>query len=281
MLNAEYLEVMEKRVLEREDQPNFDVYLKWYAKELNIMSNLNLDSVLPDLKKLYDPVERRRPRDATCMLRSLILMTLCKCKGITQWVNQTKHTEILCILCGFEDLEHIPGVGTYYDFMNRVIDGPYQSSDKDRTLRSQFNARRHIRNFKDEKQQEKDKQNPNQTQSEQLVQELLPHAADNRPDDFYKFLEDLLIKLGIQPAIKQGLITDLKNLTVAGDGSILQTASSARGKPTCDCHENGIYKCEHDKSFTSPTARWCHNHAKDCFEFGDRYYHLVLTQGGS
>ncbi len=214
------------------------------------------------------------------MLRSLILMTHSKCKGITQWVKETKRAEILCILCGFDNLERIPGVGTYYDFMNRIIDGPYQPPWENRTRRSEFNARRHIRNFKDEKQEKKDKQNPNQTQSEKLIQELLPKAAENRPDDFRKFMEDLLIKLGIQPAIEQGFITGLKNLTISGDGSILQTAASPYGKPTCDCRKNGIYKCDHDKSFTTPTARWCHNHARDCFEFGDRYYHLVLALGG-
>ncbi len=95
----------------------------------------------------------------------------------------------------------------------------------------------------------------------------MARAGENRPDDFRKFLEDLLIKLGIQPAIDQGLITGLENLTISGDGSILETAASPRGKPTCDCRANGIYKCDHDKSFTSPTARWCHNHSRDCFEF--------------
>ena len=50
---------------------------------------------------------------------------------------------------------------------------------------------------------------------------------------FEKFLEDLLFGLGIVPSIREGILKDLDHLTVTGDGSILRTAASAAGKPTC------------------------------------------------
>ena len=82
------------------------------------------------------------------------------------------------------------------------------------------------------------------------------------------------------PTIEQGLVEDLHELIVSGDGSILATAASARGKPTCSCRNEGIFKCEHDRLYTTPTAQWCYDHYRDCYIFGDRYYHVVLHQNG-
>jgi hypothetical protein len=105
-------------------------------------------------------------------------------------------------------------------------------------------------------------------------------AEKPRPDDLSKLLEDLLFRLGLMPSIAQGSLKDLSHLTVCGDGSILQTAASATGKPTCSCRSQGIYRCEHDRLYTSPTAKWCYDAHKDCFLFGDRYYHLTVHQDG-
>ncbi|MEW5804947.1 MAG: hypothetical protein AB1847_22915 [bacterium] len=112
------------------------------------------------------------------------------------------------------------------------------------------------------------------------MQELLPQTEQPRPDDFRKILEDLLIQVGVIPSIEQGLITDLEHLIVSGDGSILATAASSHGKPTCSCRSESIYDCQHDRIYSSPTATWCYDAYRDCFLFGDRYYHLITHQNG-
>ncbi len=89
------------------------------------------------------------------MLRSLILMTMLKVTSITRWVAQTRAVAFYAVLAGFEP-DDTPGVGTYYDFMKRIIDGPYRKPSEDRVSRCRFNAGRHLRNIKKEKEKKAD-----------------------------------------------------------------------------------------------------------------------------
>jgi hypothetical protein len=134
--------------------------------------------------------------------------------SITEWIKQVRSVPLLAILAGF-DPDDTPGVGTCYDFMRRIIDGPYHKPCEHIVRRSTLNAARHQRNIPDEKERKKEDRDPNQSQSEKLVQELLPLADQPRADDFQKILEDLLIQVGVIPSIEQGLITGLEKLIVA------------------------------------------------------------------
>jgi hypothetical protein len=69
-------------------------------------------------------------------------------------------------------------------------------------------------------------------------------------------------------------------MTISGDGSALPTGASPNGKPACKCHENGIYKCEHDRYYSDPTANWGYDSYRDCYYFGHTFYqHVVSTNG--
>jgi hypothetical protein len=208
-------------------------------------------------------------------------MTLLRVKGVTAWVKRTKQEPFLSVLIGSEP-GLVPGIGTYYDFMKRIIDGPWRKpcEREEQVKRSDYNAQPHKRNLKNEKQVQKNDFDPNHSQSEKLAAKLLANTQEPRTKNFYQILEDLNIQLGLIPSIQQGLINDLKALVVSGDGSILETAASSSGKSTCNCRAQGIYKCDHDRYYTSPTAKWCYDHVHDTFIFGDRYYHLVTTQQG-
>ena len=258
------------------------------------MARLNLDSAIPILESVYSPVHRRTARDPVCMLRFMLLMALFKVSSITHWVKQVRSIPFLAILAGFAP-DDIPGVGTCYDFMRRIINGPYQKPCPHITRRTKFNDGKHKRNIKSEQKSKKgrthegcvpiDDQNPHQSQSETLIQKLLPQADQPRVNDFQKILDDLLIQTALKPSIEDGLISDLKNLTVSGDGSILASAASPHGKPTCSCrskgtHPEGVYDCQHARLYSSPTATWCYDAYRACFVFGDRYYHLVTHQNG-
>jgi hypothetical protein len=215
------------------------------------------------------------------MLRSLILMTVLRQRGITGWVTWTRFDPLIAILTGF-DPDATPGVGTYYDFMKRIVDGPYRKpcQCENRVRRSKYNAGLHKRNLKKEKKTKKNDFDPYHSQSEKLARTLLKNEKEPRPKDMYRILEDLHIQLGVKPNIQEGLISDLQNLVISGDGSILKTAASGNGRPACPCRAEGIYQCDHDRYYTSPTAQWCYDHHRDAYIFGDRYYHLVVTQNG-
>ena len=55
----------------------------------------------------------------------------------------------------------MPGVGTFYDFKKRIIDGPYRKRGKDDLKRSQWNATSHLRDLKSEKEAKKHETDPN------------------------------------------------------------------------------------------------------------------------
>jgi len=283
MLHSQYRENLIQSFTAYSEDKAFYNFWQEHKREFFIMASLNLDPAIKILQRVYSPVHRRPARDPVCMLRFLLLMTLFKVASITQWIKQVRSVFFLAVLAGFSP-EDIPGVGTCYDFMRRIIDGPYQKPCPHIVRRSQSSTGQHKRNIKSEKearkQAQKDDQNPHQSQSEKLVQELLPQADQPRADDFRKILEDLLIQIGVNPSIEQGLITDLEHLIVSGDGSILESGASAHGKPTCSCRSEGIYDCQHDRIYLSATATWCYDAYRDCFLFGDRYYHLVVHQNG-
>ncbi|MCP4580620.1 MAG: hypothetical protein GY839_03325, partial [candidate division Zixibacteria bacterium] len=279
MTHEQYLEHLNKHITSREQDDAFNQLLRHHQKEFEILTELNLDPAEPELGSAYCPTVRVDPRPPLTMLRSLILMTMLKITSITKWVAQTRAVAFYAILAGFEP-EDTPGIGTYYDFMKRIIDGPYRKPVEGRVSRSRFNAGRHQRNIKKEKKKKADEICPNQTRSEILVRELLDKEDQPRPDDFNKILEDLLFNLGIAPSVASGLITDIDSLVISGDGSIMATAASSAGRPACECRAAGIYNCDHDRFFTSPTAQWCYDHHHNRFVFGDRYYHLVVTQNG-
>lgn len=281
MHHQQYLEHLDKHLDPGTNGLDFTYKQQCHDKEIQIMKNLDLDPAIPILTALYSPGKLKDARDPSRLLRSLLLMTLLRVKGITKWVKMTKHDAFLAVLAGFEP-GNVPGIGTYYDFMKRIVDGPYRRPChcKDQIKRSDYNAGPHKRNLKNEKKAQKNDFDPNHSQSEKLAKNLLADTETSRAQNLYQILEDLNIQLGLIPSIDQGLITDLDSLVVSGDGSILQTAASCRGKPACNCRLEGRYKCDHDRYYTSPTAKWCYDHVQNTFVFGDRYYHIVTTQAG-
>lgn len=281
MRHQQYLTHLDNHFTSASGNLDFSLILQFYEKEIQILTNLDLDPAIPILTSLYSPAKIKDAQHPICMLRSLLLMTLVRGRGITDWVKRTKHNPFLAVLSGFFP-GHVPGIGTYYDFMKRIVDGPYRKPCrcKDQVRRSDYNAGSHKRNLKNEKQTQKNDFDPNHSQSEKLAATLLANTKEPRAKNLHQILEDLHIQFGVIPSIRQGLITDLNALVVSGDGSILQTAASSSGKPTCNCRSQGIYKCDHDRYYTSPTAKWCYDHIRDTYVFGDRYYHIVTTQAG-
>ena len=74
-----------------------------------------IDDIMRNYYSKYGPA----PRPASCMLRSLLLAIICKVTSITQWVNILRTQPLYAVISGFEPND-IPGVGTFYDFINRL-----------------------------------------------------------------------------------------------------------------------------------------------------------------
>lgn len=80
--------------------------------------NLDLsytDELLADKYSKFGPA----PRTPSYMQRSYLLSIDFKVSSLTQWAAQLKINPLYAILSGFE-FGNTPGVGTFYDFLNRL-----------------------------------------------------------------------------------------------------------------------------------------------------------------
>ena len=98
--------------------------LRSVAAELLAVALLDLEPARPLLERCYAGRRGgRRPRDPVAMLRALVLMGLLGCTDFNKWVPTLRGRPELAILCGF-DPRDTPGVGTFYAFCDRLLDGP-------------------------------------------------------------------------------------------------------------------------------------------------------------
>jgi len=94
----------------------------------------DLTGIVQLIKNRYSRSNRGAPpKDAVAMLRSLILMTLTGETSIPNWVDTLRSDPFVAVLSGFlpacfsavkvDDIpaDPIPGVGTFYDYMDRLI----------------------------------------------------------------------------------------------------------------------------------------------------------------
>ena len=179
------------------------------------------------------------------MLRAFVLMFLLQYESIPKFAQDLRKQPRLAEIAGFKRYE-TPGVGTYYLFMDRLEDGPYQPSCSHQHKASETRKGKHRRNLKEEKalkeQKKKEIEGKCDSITENLKKQLLENKDQKRPLDFQQRLEDILIKCAVIPSLKRGLLGDPKKLIIAGDGSSLVSGASALGKPTCPCRNEGIYK---------------------------------------
>ncbi|MCP3885992.1 MAG: hypothetical protein GY700_11075, partial [Propionibacteriaceae bacterium] len=253
--HANYLAHLNRYATIHADNLLIQQSLKEHAKEIVILSTLSLDPIRDTLSDLYCPTGQGAPRDPTAMFRAWLTMTLTKEGSPTNWVKTTRTDPVLAALAGFDPLD-TPGVGTYYDFLARFADGPYDLRRSQDVTQSQYLRGRHSRRLSDQTTARQDDAKDFTSQSEKLSLDLL--NTTDRPRDpitLQTRLENLLVTIGLRPTLDSGLLKALDTLTIQGDGTILATAASPRGTATCDCEDPKT--CDHPKSYTSATAQWC------------------------
>lgn len=103
----------------RKFYPNPDALAKSTWDIIERFWNLDLsetDVILADKYSKFGPA----PRTPSCMQRSYLLSIDFKVTSITEWAAQLKINPLYAILSGFE-VGNTPGVGTFYDFINRCL----------------------------------------------------------------------------------------------------------------------------------------------------------------
>lgn len=254
----------------RKYYPNPDALSRSTWDIIDRFCNLDL-SYTDELMRSRYSVFGPRPRTPSCMQRSYLLSIDFKVTSLTDWAAQLKINPLYAILSGFE-VGDTPGVGTFYDFLNRLWD-----SDSD-------NLNPHVRPVKS-KEVKKPKQKGAKAESvekttvEHLFKTLeqKSFSIDEHP---YGSLFRLYQKEFLEQSVKRELITP-ESLAVAGDGTPVMTSHRERRKRICDCTEKGITDCKCDRYFSQPDCDIGWDSSMDCFYHGYDLYMIVASDSDS
>jgi len=244
------------RWLHRRARP---VNAEWVEAAL-VLLRLDLDSVRPLFASLYSPSPRGRPPyDPSCLLRARLVMTLLRYRSFDAFALALGRNPRLALIAGFEPFKP-PAVGTFYNFIDRLEDGPVQPACPHRVKPSRLRQGHHQRQLKQEKADKEAHRQQILAQGDSLTEhlktQLLASASQPRPHDLQSRLEDLLLKAAVIPSAQRGLLDDLDHLILAGDGAALPTGSSSVGTPTCQCRAQGRFRCDGPRFYSDPTADW-------------------------
>lgn len=267
--------------------PSFSLRISEHADLLILFSMLNLEPAQETLNSCYRPSHGgKTPRCPVAMFRSILLMAICDVTSFNKWAAHLKTHPELSIIAGFEP-HHPPSASSFYDFMWRLLDGPYQKScshHQPRSSRYRGVRNRFRRQLKHEKTTRNDeKQKRLDEHGEQAVQQTVRLALENLenaiPTDFTNLLEELLMACAVVPSALNGTLGNITRLSVAGDASVLPSQAKGWGTPMCDCRKNGVFACECERLYADPDATWGWDSYEEKFVFGYKLHALVTTVG--
>jgi hypothetical protein len=274
--HQEYLAHVSTHCLIKADDPLFWQSLGTYHEEVSILLGLSLNPVSEALAALYCPTGQGDPTDPSAMLRSWLLMTLCREGSPTAWAVRLKREPVLAILAGFTPGQ-TPCATSHRNFLSRVLDGPYAVRARQDVTASQQLAGRHRHRLDDAtKARRAAAEAAGKRQSELLAETLLAQADQPRnPQELQTRLEHLFVELGLKPTLATSLLPD--ELTVAGDGTAEPSAASGDGYRACHCPPGS--RCDCARDYLSKTAQWCYD-VRHGYTFGDRSYTISVHVKG-
>lgn len=182
--------------------------------------------------------------------------------SISRFVSQLKSDPLLAAICGFFD-DYILGVGNFYDFIDRI-----NCQDEQCWLSKPL-----VKPRKPKKGEKLPPRHPG------IVEKLTTEVINGRrlshhPEDI---MQKIFAHLAVLPSANLGLLGDLKNINIAGDGAPLETGGSPFGKKTCDCRKNKIYKCDCHRYYSDRWANWGYDSHHDRYFYGYTLYHITAS----
>jgi hypothetical protein len=261
----------------RTDHRHYQVWRK--------LSGTNLDLAYPLLSALYC---RERGRPARCplsMLRSCLAMLLAGETSFDEWVALMRDEPFYALISGFEPGD-VPGVGTFYEFQDRLLARPRQGRSKAQRPHYQRDQR-----DKTTGQQDKNNLRPHQDIVNRLADRILARPEGSVPlaavlsgyGDFAalplweRTLQAIFFSCFVACSVEVKLI-DLNQLQVAGDGTKLPTWANPHGQKLCDCDNRGKSVQEHCRcyrAYRDPLARWGWDSYRNCWVYGHSLYELT------
>lgn len=220
-----------------------------------------VDEIMQDRYSVFGP----EPRLPSNMLRSYLLSIKCKVPSITAWASDLKQNHLHAILSGFT-FGDTPGVGTFYDFFDRLW-----LSDSDNISDPVHPPK--------QKPKKPDKKGEKAPPVEKItVYDLLEKFEIQPPKDFAPAarLFEIFKSQFLNTSVSQGLI-DLDSLAVSGDGTPVYTGARERKTRTCDCLKKGIRDCKCDRIYHQPDCDIGYDSHRERYYFGYDLYMLTAS----
>jgi hypothetical protein len=212
-------------------------------------------------------------------------MLLCGQTSFDEWVKLMRDEPFYALISGFDPTD-VPGVGTFYDFQDRLLHRPRQP----RTRRQRPHYRRQQRDQAAE-QRDKNDVRPHQNIINRLVERILARPYQPTPvaavlegyGDFSALpaweplLQAIFLSCFVARSVELQLI-DLNHLYVAGDGTKLSSWANAHGKKLCECDNRGkqaAQRCDCQRAYRDPLARWGWDSYRECWVYGHALYELT------
>ena len=290
------------------DQSGTCKYFSHYQEAILILWHLDLEPARPILASCYAKSPRGgKPWDAMIMLRAMLLGLLIGCPRLNAWAHRLRADPVLRIIAGIPEADEriSPSIGAFYAFFHRLHDGPQRAvavlpsvAEQQRTKEPRPPQRRPARKagsqeaapadgIKKEKNAKKSKKGSKKASDEKdpttppvdtetvtarLVTALLESKDCAHPNDLLSRLMTILMEVALIPSAKKGLLGDLSDLRLPGDGSPLPTQASGHGKRTCD-HPRWEH-CNCHRVFSDPDARLGWDAYRKKYYFGHKFYEI-------
>jgi len=243
-----------------------------FSKPLTKLWLLDLDPVIPLFLPLFPDLGRPVVHDPVDLLRSLILMSDQKVSGITAWVEKLRSDNFLATLSGF-DPDKTPGVGTFYDFLDRLW---LETKKLQRYRRLGLSSLVRKPSKKLKAGQKLKVKRP------QVVDRLVSQITSGR-NPFprrpagapWALIQDIFGRCFVDRSAELALIPDPLALVLSGDGSSVRTGASPYGIKVCDCRKNGVFNCKCKRRFADPQARWGWDSYRNEYFYGYMLYELT------
>jgi hypothetical protein len=212
-------------------------------------------------------------------------MVECSVTSFDSWVGMMRDDPFYALISGF-DPDDVPGVGTFYDFQDRLL----KRLRRTRTVKRRP-FRRRTKRDKADHHKDKNDLRPHRDIVNRLANRFLARSV-NAPSwvdlcqgtadlsvlpDFEQILQTLFYACFDSPSVDLQLI-DLNNLFVAGDGAKLPTWANPHGKKLCTCDNSGKKRherCACPRAYREPWALWGWDSYRKRWVYGYSLYELT------
>ncbi len=243
-----------------------DIIYKVFITDLTSVREVLIDTYNPRGEKPWDPVS---------LFRTYWLMCQYGENGsITKWIKKLKSNPFWAIVSGFHPA-NIPGVGTLYDFEDRLCD--FDNGDRAKRTKKMLSS-----DSKPQKKFKKNQKKPPKSKGivERLIERIIRDEDTSQPQRDDDLLHTIFKQSFVIPSAQKGLLGNPTDLQFAGDGMVLSTGSSPYGIKECDCWEKqGKLNCDCPRRFNDPDANWGWDSYREIYIYG--YSNYTFTAADS